>query len=93
MACGIHKSYYCCGKKLPLGFSKFQLGELILFWHDRYGIPVDYHEDMWDVSQDALDGTPGVWTHVSYRPYPEKFDCHPQPELISMLRTLKSIAS
>lgn len=64
-------------------------GELLLFWKQRYGIPLDYHEDMWDVSQRALQGLLGVWTHVSIRK--DKSDCHPQPELIEMLKTLKSI--
>lgn len=71
------------------------VGELLLLWNKTYGIPLDYHEDMWDVSQKALRGDPGVWTHVSYRPWPSsrnKWDCHPDPNLISMLRTLKSIA-
>ena len=67
------------------------LGELILYWNLKYDIPLDYNEDMWDVSQRALSGTPGIWTHVSYRPTPQKSDCHPQPELIEMLKTLRNI--
>jgi hypothetical protein len=67
------------------------LGELLLLWNQRYDIPLDYHEDMWQRSQNALSGTPGIWAHVSYR-YPKaKQDAHPQPELIRMLKTLKSI--
>jgi len=66
------------------------VGELLLLWEQRYGIPLDYNEDMWKVSQRALKGTPGVWSHTSYRPAPEKTDCHPQPELIEMLKSLKS---
>jgi hypothetical protein len=68
------------------------VGELLLYWNTRYNIPLDYNEDIWDVSQRALSGTPGVWSHVSYRPAPQKFDCHPQPELIDLLKTLKEIA-
>lgn len=68
------------------------LGELLLLWNQRFDIPLDYHEDMWERSQNALNGTPGIWAHVSYR-YPKaKQDAHPQPELIQMLKTLKSIA-
>jgi len=67
------------------------VGELILFWHNKYGIPLDYHEDMWDVSPKALDGTSGIWTHCSYRPASDKTDCHPQPELIELLKALKYI--
>ena len=28
---------------------------------------------------------------VSFRPEPEKFDCHPQIELINMLKTISSL--
>jgi hypothetical protein len=61
--------------------------KLLLFWHETHGIPLDYNEDMWDVSDRALNKAPGVWTHVSY--LKSKSDCHPQPELIQMLRELK----
>ena len=63
--------------------------ELILLWRDRYGIPVNYNEDMWDISSRALNGEPGVWGHTSYRPASDKQDCHPQPELIEALKGLK----
>jgi len=69
------------------------LGEILLFWNNRYDIPLDYNEDMWDISKDALMGKSGVWTHVSYRPFPEdhlKTDCHPDPNLISLLKSLKN---
>lgn len=65
------------------------VGELLLLWHIKYGIPLDYHTDMWDISKDALSGVPGIWTHVNYRT--DKSDTHPQPELIEMLKTLKSL--
>jgi len=67
------------------------VGELLLYWKQKYNIPLTYHPEMWDVSQDALTGKPGVWTHVSYRPKPGKTDCHPQPELIEMLKALDGI--
>ena len=67
------------------------LGELLLYWRLRYNIPLTYNSDMWDVSPRALSGDTGVWTHVSYRPMPEKSDAHPQPELIEMLKTLDKI--
>lgn len=63
------------------------VGELLLLWNQRYGIPLDYNSDMWDVSKNALGGKSGVWTHVSFRG--DKSDCHPQPELIEMLKSLK----
>lgn len=72
------------------------VGELLLFWSKRYNIPLDYKGDeMFDINNRALSGEPGVWTHTSFRPYPEehqKWDCHPQPELISMLRTIGTIS-
>jgi len=67
------------------------LGEIILLWNKTYNIPLNYNEDMWDISPRALGGTPGVWTHVSYRPYPQKSDCHPDPNLISLLKTLPNL--
>ncbi len=67
--------------------------ELILLWNKRYGIPLDYHEDIWDISTDAQNGVPGVWSHTSYRPASEKQDCHPQPELIEALKALKDCES
>jgi len=67
------------------------LGELLLLWGKNYGIPLAYNEDMWDVSQRALNASPGVWSHVSFRPYPEKSDVHPDPNLVSLLQTLNKI--
>lgn len=43
-------------------------------------------EEMWNVSQRALSGENGIWTHTSYRD--DKSDCHPQPELIQILDSL-----
>lgn len=62
------------------------VAQLLEFWGPKYKIPLTYKEDMWDVSYKALAGEPGVWTHVSYRS--DKADCHPQPELIEMLKSL-----
>lgn len=74
------------------GFEKYtddqilSVRKLLIYWHKRYGIPIKYNSDMWDINQDALNGKEGVWTHVSYRN--DKSDCHPQPELIAMLKSL-----
>lgn len=62
-----------------------------LYYHLRYvsevfEIPTKYNADMWDVSLNALSGKPGIWSHTSYRP--DKSDCHPQPELIQVLKAL-----
>lgn len=90
----------------PLGFRGEQLfeaypvaqlralGELLLLWNKTYGITLEYHEDMWDVSERALSGEDGVWAHVSYRPWPakkNKWDVHPDPNLKSMLRTISGL--
>jgi len=64
------------------------VGELLLLWNKNYDIPLTYRESMWDVSQEALNGEPGVWAHVSYRKPSDKQDAHPDPELKSLLRTL-----
>lgn len=75
------------------GFEKYTdaqieaVRQLLVFWNDKYKIPLDYNEDMWGVSKKALGGQTGVWTHVSFRK--DKSDCHPQPELIEMLKSLK----
>lgn len=74
------------------GFEKYtdeqilSIQKLLRYWHDRYNIPLNYNEKMWDVNNEALNGKSGVWTHVSYRD--DKSDCHPQPELIHMLKSL-----
>ena len=63
------------------------LGELLLYWNKRYNIPLDYHNDMWRESYSAKIGHSGIWSHVSFRS--NKSDCHPQPELIEMLKTIQ----
>jgi N-acetylmuramoyl-L-alanine amidase len=60
--------------------------QLLVYWNEQYGIPLTYNEGMFDVSAKALGGTPGVWSHTSYRF--DKSDVHPQPELIEMLKSL-----
>lgn len=75
------------------GFEKYTnaqieaVRQLLVFWNEKYKIPLDYNEDMWDISSKALAGQTGVWTHVSFRK--DKSDCHPQSELIQMLKSLK----
>ena len=39
-----------------------------------------------EINTDALAGKPGVWSHTSVRR--DKFDIHPQAELIAMLKSL-----
>lgn len=66
----------------------WSLGQLLLLWNKNYNIPLDYNSDMWDISQRALEGTPGIWAHVSFRSS-GKWDAHPDPQLISLLKSLK----
>jgi len=74
------------------GFEKYTdaqietVRDLLIFWNKKYDISLEYNEDMWDISKDALSGKSGVWAHVSYKK--SKSDCHPQLELIEMLKGL-----
>lgn len=43
-------------------------------------------QNPFDVNKEALNGLPGVWTHVNVRS--DKFDCSPQPNLIAMIKSL-----
>jgi N-acetyl-anhydromuramyl-L-alanine amidase AmpD len=63
------------------------VASLLVSFNADYGIKLDYNPEMWEVSKKALVGTWGIWSHVSYRN--DKSDCHPQPELIEMLKSLK----
>jgi N-acetyl-anhydromuramyl-L-alanine amidase AmpD len=65
------------------------VGELLLFWRDRYKIPLAYNDKMWDVTSESKWGKPGVWSHTSFRT--DKSDVHPQPELIQMLKTIQTL--
>jgi N-acetyl-anhydromuramyl-L-alanine amidase AmpD len=61
--------------------------QLLVYWKGVYGIDLTYRqEDMWSVSNRALKGENGVYTHNSYRK--DKNDVSPQPKLIAMLQTL-----
>ena len=74
------------------GFEKYTrpqletVGQLCQYWNRQYSISMAYNDSMWDVSKLALQGFPGIWSHVSYRG--DKSDPHPQPELVSMLKRL-----
>ena len=60
--------------------------KLLLFWKEKYGIPLTYKENIWDISKEALAGVPGVYTHNSVRT--DKVDVYPHPKLIQMLKSL-----
>ncbi|MCS6795473.1 MAG: N-acetylmuramoyl-L-alanine amidase [Raineya sp.] len=53
----------------------------------RFGIPLAYREnEMWQVSQKAIDGVAGIYTHNSFLSW--KTDVSPQPKLIAMAKSL-----
>ena len=60
--------------------------DLLLLWKDRYGIPLKYNEDIWNVTPRALRGEAGVFTHNSVRL--DKVDIYPHPKMIQMLKSL-----
>lgn len=52
----------------------------------KYNIPKTYNPMIWDYNLQAISGSPGIYTHRSYRM--DKSDCHPQLELIKALNSL-----
>lgn len=57
--------------------------EIIIMLSERYDIPLEYNEDIWDVSKRALSGAAGIYTHNSVRK--DKTDIYPHPKVIDML--------
>jgi len=84
---------YPNGYKGFYGFEKYTdkqieaLRKLLVFWNEKYGIPLDYNSDMWSLSNRALNGEAGIWTHVSFRE--DKSDCYSDERLIKMLKSLQ----
>jgi N-acetyl-anhydromuramyl-L-alanine amidase AmpD len=61
--------------------------KLIQYLCDRYEIDKTFKGmEIFNIDRRCLMGENGIWTHTSCRP--DKFDCHPQPELIQMLRSI-----
>ena len=60
------------------------LRELLGYLKDKHKIPTNYGSDIWNVCPRALQGLQGVFSHTSFRP--DKSDCHPQIELIELLK-------
>jgi len=83
---------YDAGYRGFYGFEKYtdeqiiSVYKLLKYWGDVYNISLKYNEDMWDVSDNAISGKSGVWSHVSYRQ--DKSDIHPQNNIIQMLKQL-----
>lgn len=60
---------------------------LLMYWCNLYKIPKEViYADLFDVSEKALKGQPGIFTHNSYRR--DKTDIYPHPKLIQMLNNL-----
>ena len=61
--------------------------KLLRYWNKIYNIPLTYKEkEMWELSKDAHNKVPGVYTHNSYRL--DKSDIFPDPAMINMLKSL-----
>lgn len=64
------------------------LRKWILVMAMRFNIPLKYnHNDLWEVSSNAINGVPGIYTHCSY--ISSKADVVPQPKLVNMLKNLE----
>lgn len=71
------------------------LKELLLFLSGKYNIDLKKglvpllgkpQGQAFELNNDALNGKPGIWSHTSVRK--DKFDVHPQLELVAMLKSL-----
>lgn len=60
--------------------------ELLIHLNKKYGIKIQYNDDMFEFNEKATKGYHGLWSHTSFRP--DKSDVAPQKDLISMLKTL-----
>ena len=62
--------------------------DLCYYWMDRYEIPFTFKgaDHFFDINQEAISGARGIHSHSGFRT--DKFDMHPQPELIEMLQAL-----
>ena len=65
------------------------LRQLLQMLLTKHNIQFQYDPAMWDLCKEAMKGQQGIYTHVSYRK--DKSDCHPQPELIAVLKELSSL--
>jgi hypothetical protein len=53
----------------------------------REFLQVPYSQSFaFDMKDDAMKGSPGLWTHSNVRK--DKTDCFPQPELVSLIHSL-----
>lgn len=61
------------------------LSILLPYLSKRFDIDITYNDDIWDVTDRALTGKKGLFTHNSVRV--DKSDIFPQPELIELLKS------
>jgi N-acetyl-anhydromuramyl-L-alanine amidase AmpD len=57
---------------------------LVNYLCETYKIPKTYNPEMWEYSRSAMNGSPGIWSHTSFRK--DKSDCFPQKDFIKSLR-------
>ena len=75
------------------GFEKYtdeqieSVRQLLVFWGEKYDIPLNYNSTMFEISHEALSGKSGIWSHTSFRS--DKSDIHPDDGLVKMLKALK----
>lgn len=62
------------------------LEKLLIYLCKKYDIPCNFNNYMFDVSEEALNGIKGIWSHSSYRS--DKSDIYPDLDLIDMLDNL-----
>jgi N-acetyl-anhydromuramyl-L-alanine amidase AmpD len=55
------------------------LKQLVEYLGEKYDIPTEIHDDIWEVNPLAWGGEKGVFSHSSFRK--DKTDCHPQLQL------------
>ena len=65
------------------------LKNLLIDLGNRFKIPLDFHENIFETNSSAISGKSGIWSHTSYRP--DKSDIFPQKEMIEMLKNLTKI--
>jgi N-acetyl-anhydromuramyl-L-alanine amidase AmpD len=62
---------------------------LVNYLCETYKISKKYNADMWEYSRLAMNGNPGIWSHVSFRK--DKSDCFPQKELIDSIKKIAKL--
>lgn len=60
---------------------------LVNYLCETYNIPKTYNPEMWEFSRSAINGSPGIWSHTSFRK--DKSDCFPLIHLIKKIQNLR----